>query len=115
MRIVSLTLIALLFISAPVLSADKKKQQPKGSAAAQRGFDAADLDKNGSLSPLEFIGPTYNSYTLKRRSLFAQWDGNRDGSLSLDEVNKGYARELAEQEARRKRMQQAKRRNNKKK
>jgi len=110
MRFATLSFAILLCASLSLHGAEKKgKQQPRGAAAAERAFNAVDRDESGTLTPLEFIGPTYNSFTAKRKLQFLQWDGNRDGQLSLDEVKKGYARELAKQEARRK--QQKKRRN----
>ena len=82
-----LLLVASLAIVAPVALIAAKGEAKTKTALPKVSFEAADKDKDGSVTEAEFLAAMGENADQKRaKARFAQLDTNHDGELSKEEM-----------------------------
>lgn len=82
-----LILVAAVVLAAPVALLAAKGEAKTKTALPKVSFEAADKDKDGSVTEAEFLAAMGENADQKRaKARFAQLDTNHDGKLSKEEM-----------------------------
>jgi Ca2+-binding EF-hand superfamily protein len=84
-------ILAIALVAGMVLPILGTAQEKKGKKTLDEQFAALDANNDKKLSKDEFLARTADDKKDKRGQVFARWDKNSDGYLSLEEYKEGSA------------------------